>query len=78
MNYSNRYSDNIKTHHYVIILVCIVIILTVGTSMTKDKSRTDHNMIVIRDGYCYEADTHIVYLESESGRYGDTYVYTAY
>lgn len=35
-------------------------------------------MIYLSEGYCYHEDTHIIYIESEVGRYGDITSYAIY
>ena len=59
------------------LLVCflLIIILTFGS---RACSRSDRNMVFIKDGYCYDRDTHIIYIESYTGRYGDDTAYTPY
>ena len=53
----------------------LIIMLTYGS---RACSRSDRNMVSIKRGYCYDRDTHIIYIESYTGRYGDDTAYTPY
>ena len=69
------------------ILLCILlfIVLCLVTSCCDDahvsSERDNANMVYIREGYCYDADTKIIYRESiiDGGRYSyDAPVYSPY
>ena len=47
-------------------------------SCSQSCSRSEANMVMIESPYCYEADTKIIYLETEAGRYGIKTTYTPY
>lgn len=56
-----------------ILIVCIILV-----SCSQSLGRSEANMIMIDDPYCYEADTKIIYLESKSGRHGTYMSYEPY
>ena len=55
-----------------IILMCLIV------SFSQSCSRSDRNMIYIKEGYFYDSDTQIIYTESYTGRYGLETTYTPY
>ena len=68
-------------------LLCILlaIVLFMISSCNNDahvsSEREDANMVYIKEGYCYDADTKIIYRETITGRskYSyDTPIYTPY
>lgn len=72
------YNRSDSVFSLVLKLVGIFLLLCLITYGSQSCSRSEHNMIKIKSGYCYEEDTKIIYLESESGRYGTETVYTPY
>jgi hypothetical protein len=59
-------------------IVGLIILLIMIVYYSQTCSRSEHNMIQIKSGYCYEEDTKIIYLESETSRYGLETSYSAY
>lgn len=57
----------------ILLFILVVYVLTVSQSCDRDK----HNMKVIKDGYCYEEDTFIIYIEEDSGR-NYNFIYVPY
>ena len=53
----------------------LIVSLTFGS---RACSRSDKNMVLIKDGYCYDRDTHIIYIESYTGQYGTDTTHTPY
>ena len=58
--------------------IACIIIMCILTSCCQSCSRSKRNMVYISDGYCYDQDTQIIYIESYTGRYGYDTSYTAY
>lgn len=58
--------------------IAIIIVMCIFTSCCQSCSRSERNMVYISEGYCYDQDTHIIYIESYTGRYGYDTSYTAY
>lgn len=75
MNYSN--SDDSLGSIILKLIGCIILIIIISAS-SRACSRSDSNMVFIKDGYCYDADTKIIYKESIVGRYDDDTTYTIY
>lgn len=59
------------------IIRCVILILLI-TSSSRSCSRSERNMVSIKEGYCYDYDTQIIYIESYTGRYGLETTYTPY
>lgn len=59
------------------IIGCVILILLI-TSSSRSCSRSERNMVSIKEGYCYDYDTQIIYIESYTGRYGLETTYTPY
>lgn len=59
-------------------LIGLIVFICMVSSCTLSSNRSEHNMTVIEDGYCYDNNTHIIYIESITGRYQDMPVYTIY
>ena len=68
--------DNIKIN--IIILVILIICLAVFSQWCIEDSRSDRNMVYIEEGYCYDKNTKIIYIESYSGRHGTNTTYSPY
>ena len=47
-------------------------------SMGRACSRNNHNMVGIENGYAYDINTKIIYIESYSGRWGTETTYSPY
>lgn len=56
-------------------LFMIMVMLIFGS---RACSRAERNMVSIRNGYCYDRDTQIIYIESYAGRYGTDTTYSPY
>lgn len=69
MSYGGYGHSNNSGSSWVTIIVGIILLLFL-TSATKSCSRSESHMIYLSEGYCYHEDTHIIYIESEVGRYG--------
>lgn len=66
---------------YIILLIVICSIMSCCNSNHVVSEREDANMIYIEEGYCYEADTKIIYRETivDGHRYSyDTPIYSPY
>ena len=59
-------------------IVGLIVLVVIIVSFSQSCSRSESNMVQIKNGYCYEEDTKIIYLESETGRYGTGTSYSAY
>ena len=59
-------------------LIAIIVLICMTSSYQLSANRNERNMTVIEDGYCYDNNTHIIYIESITGRYQDMPVYTIY
>ena len=57
----------------IILIIALIFFINICDSCDRD----DHNMVLIRDGYCYDRDTKIIYIESDAGRYTG-HSYSAY
>ena len=77
MSYGGYGHSNNSGSSWVTIIVGIILLLFL-TSATKSYSRSESHMIYLSEGYCYHEDTHIIYIESEVGRYGDRTSYAIY
>lgn len=77
MSYGGYGHSNNSGGSWVTIIVGIILLLFL-TSATKSCSRSESHMIYLSEGYCYHEDTHIIYIESEVGRYGDRTSYAIY
>ena len=66
---------------YIALIVVMCFILTCCNSDHIKSEREDANMVYIEEGYCYDADTRIIYRETiiGGGRYSyDSPVYSPY
>ena len=75
--------DSSGSHIVWIVLICIVLLFILGACESEHLSseREAANMVYIKEGYCYDADTKIIHRESviDGGKYSyDTPVYTPY
>ena len=59
------------------IIGCVILICLIA-SFSRSCSRSDRNMVSIKEGYCCDYDTQIIYIESYTGRYGLETIYTPY
>ena len=59
-------------------IIGLVILICLIASFSRSCSRSDRNMVYIKEGYCYDYDTQIIYIESYTGRYGNGTSYTPY
>lgn len=48
----------------IIMLVILIICLVVFVQCSVEDSRSDRNMVYIEEGYCYDKNTKIIYIES--------------
>lgn len=63
-----------------IIIICFFV-AAIADEISVSSSREDNNMIYIEKGYCYDADTKIIYRETiiNGGKYNsDTSTYSPY
>lgn len=58
--------------------IALIVVICIFTSCSQSCSRSDRNMVYISEGYCYDQDTQIIYIESYTGRYGMDTSYTPY
>lgn len=63
---------------FILTIIGCVIALSIIGSCSKSCSRSESNMIYIREGFAYHEDSKIIYVESEAGRYGMETNYTPY
>lgn len=66
---------------YIALIIVMCIIMSCCNSAHVSSKREDANMIYIEEGYCYDADTKIIYIETIIGqsKYSyDTPVYSPY
>ena len=70
--------ENESTQTLVFKIVGLLALVIAIAFLTQSCNRNMQNMTQIKDGYCYENDTKIIYMESESGRYGLSLTYTPY
>lgn len=59
-------------------IILLLILMFFIHSCSVSDSRNDRNMVYIEEGYCYDQDTNIIYIESYSGRYGMDTTYSPY
>lgn len=84
MGYSSYdYDDSSGSHIFLLIIMLIVLFFITEACDSEHVSseRANANMVYIQEGYCYDADTKIIYRESvvEGGRYSyDSPVYSPY
>lgn len=55
-----------------------IVLLAILTFGMKSCSRSEAHMIYLSDGYAYHEESHIIYIESETGRYGTRTSYAVY
>ena len=58
--------------------IVLIIVICIFTSCSKSCSRSERNMVYISNGYCYDQNTQIIYIESYTGRYETNTSYTPY
>lgn len=74
--YSRSHNDSIA---YNIIWVIVVLVLCfMIRSCSINESRSTRSMTSIKEGYVYDTNTKIIYIESFTGRYSMDASYTAY
>lgn len=79
MNYgSGYYGKSSSSSPSFLSLVAMFILILILTAGMKSCSRSESHMIYLSDGYTYHEDTKIIYIESESGRYGTKTSYAVY
>lgn len=77
-------SDNSSDFPFGLCIALIIICMILGAILDDahvSSEREKSNMIWIKEGYCYDADTKIIYREAivDGGRYGnDTPTYSPY
>lgn len=69
-------NDSIGTS--VLKMIGCIIAITFIVSSGQSCSRSERNMVYIKEGYCYDSDTQIIYTESYFGKYGIRTAYTPY
>lgn len=72
------YSDNDNWGSIILKGIGCIILIFFISACSRSCSRENSNMIYIQNGYCYDADTKIIYKESIVGRYDDDTTYTVY
>lgn len=72
------YRNNDSAGKYIAEIIGCVILICLIAIFSQSCSRSDRNMIYIKEGYCYDFDTQIIYIESYTGRYGLETTYTPY
>lgn len=73
-----NYDNDFGVGGHLALLVGAIILILVIQSCSVSSSRSLRNMEPIKEGYCYDVDTGVIYIESYSGRYGTETAYTAY
>ena len=65
---------------YIALILVICLLFTCCNSNHISSEREDANMVYIEEGYCYNADTKIIYIENiiDGGRHYDSLVYSPY
>lgn len=58
--------------------IALIIVICIFTSCCQSCSRNERNMVYISEGYCYDQNTQIIYIESYTGRYGTDTSYNPY
>lgn len=58
--------------------IALIIVICIFTSCSRSCSRSGRNMVYISEGYCYDQNTQIIYIESYTGRHGDLTSYATY
>ena len=75
----NTYSsNNTSWTAFIVEMILVIAFILIVNSCSISNSRNEKNMVVIKDGYCYDRDTKIIYIESYAGKYGNNTVYTIY
>ena len=64
----------------ILLLVVVCMISSCSNDVHIDTGRKNANMVCIQEGYCYDADTKIIYRETivNGGKYYDTPTYMPY
>lgn len=73
--YSHRHSNSDLSWEELIILLMLIFIIS---AVSKSCSRSNSHMIYIGDGYSYNEDSGLIYIEQTVGRYDDDIVFTLY
>ena len=66
------------TGKFILQVAGFLLAIAIISSCGKSCSRSDSNMVYIREGFVYHEDSKIIYVESETGRYGMETSYTPY
>ena len=72
------YYDDESWGSLILKAIGVIFLVVIITSSSRSCSRDDRNMVLIKEGYCYDRDTRIIYIESYTGRYRDDTAYTPY
>lgn len=75
--YSRKDSNGDIAISIIALIVCFILYFSISSCSVND-SRSKRNMTPIKDGYVYDTNTKIIYIESFTGRYHDETVYTNY
>lgn len=63
---------------YIALIIVMCIIMSCCNSASVSSKREDSNMVCIEDGYCYDADTKIIYIETIIGQSKYSYATPVY
>lgn len=72
------YKENDGIGKLILEFIVLIIVICIFTSCCQSCSRNERNMVYISEGYCYDQDTQIIYIESYTGRYGTDTSYSPY
>lgn len=73
--YGNPYTGRSSSWKEMIVTLILALACIYGC---KACSRDEAHMIYMYDNYVYHEESHIIYIESETGRYGNHTSYTPY
>ena len=73
-------SNDMSWGGLIALFIVLCIVMTCCNSMNISDKRSDANMVYLEEGFCYDADTQIIYRETivDGGRYFDSVVFTPY
>ena len=60
------------------VLVAVALAVAMLSECMQSLERNERNMVLIEDGYCYDADTKIIYMESDTGQHSMSVAYSPY
>lgn len=75
---SHRYYEEKRRHTSLAEVIIAVILLIFVSATFAECNREDAHMVYINDGYVYHEDSHIIYIENQTGPYGRNIEYIPY